>query len=151
MRGIRIGEAAHPGPGRDNRRRRRVISSDDEVGSDDAPLVPPTVVDDVECTQWESGSSFSLPSRMPVSVSNRFTALEDDRPGPKLHVLSEGICSAESDTESVEGEKLCHHDERLVRVRQLMWREHDWQLSPRPFTNVKRDRIGLFGHRGDSA
>ena len=47
LRGIRIGEAAHPGPGRDSRRRRRVISSDDEVGSDDAPLVPPTVVDDV--------------------------------------------------------------------------------------------------------
>ena len=109
LRGIRIGEAAQPGPGRDSRRRRRVSSSDDEVGSDDAPLVPPTVVDDVECTQWESGASFSLPSRgpeffstrTPVSLSNRFTALEDDRPGPELHVLSEGICSTESDTESV--------------------------------------------------
>ena len=95
LRGMRIGEAAHPGPGRDSRRRRRVISSDDEVGSDDAPLVPPTVVDDVECTQWESGASFSPPSRSleffstrtPVSVSNHFTAL--------------GICSTESDTESV--------------------------------------------------
>ena len=71
LRGMRIGEAAHPGPGWDTRRRRRVSSSDDEVGSDDAPLVPPTVVDDVECTQWESGASFSLPSRGPEFFSTR--------------------------------------------------------------------------------
>ena len=158
LRGMRIGEGAHPGPGRDSRRRRRVSSSDDEGGSDDAPLVPPTVVDDVECTQWESGASFSLPSRSleffstrtPVFLSNRFTALEDDRPGPQLHVLSEGTCSTESDTESVaceprirrrrlslvwDADLVSHpangrgevmpdsHDERLARVRQLMQEE----------------------------
>ena len=46
---VRVGEAANPGPGRENRRRRRVSSSDDaggvvntrttEVDSDNAPLV----------------------------------------------------------------------------------------------------------------
>ena len=86
---------AHPGPGRDSRRRKRVSSSDDEVGSDDAPLVPP----DASFSLLSRGPEF-FSKRTPVFLSNRFTALEDD-PGPELHVLSEGICSTESDTKSV--------------------------------------------------
>ena len=113
------------------------------------------MVDDAECTQRESGASFSLPSRSPeffstrtpVSLSNRFTVFEDNGPGPQLHVLSEGTCSTESETESVaceprirrrrlslvwDADSVSHpangrgevvpdsHDERLARVRQLM-------------------------------
>ena len=52
MTGVRVGEAAHPGPGRESRRRRRVSSSDEvasaratEVDSDHCALVfPPSRV-----------------------------------------------------------------------------------------------------------
>ena len=114
-------------------------SSDDEVGSDDVPLVPSTVVDDVECAMgiWRQflssfqGSQVLLdPCLCPIVSQRRRSA------NARVHVLSEGICSTESDTESVACElrtrrrrlslvwdadsvtkqKLCHHDERLVRV-----------------------------------
>ena len=68
MAGVRVGEAANPGPGQESRRRRRVSSSDD---SDCAPLVSPavasvSVVDalerDLAATQWEVSASVDISS-----------------------------------------------------------------------------------------
>ena len=158
---MRIGEAAHPRPrsGRDSRRRRRVSSSDDEGGSGRCAVgATPLWWMMWSATQWEIWRQFSLylpgvpeffSTRTPVSLVQSFHSVgRTIGPGPQLHVLSEGTCSTESDTESVaceprirrrtfefgvgmqirltpskrKGEKLCQdsHDERLARVRQLM-------------------------------
>ena len=104
LRGVRIGEASHPGPPRTLRRLRSTSTSHTqiEVSSDDEPLIPPNIGRDDECagpTQWDSGAQFSMPDR----ASGLSSVEESDH----LYAMQIDLCRGDFQEEPFEARNRC--------------------------------------------